>query len=104
MKRARDVAFVGRADAAPPSIVLTTLAAYHYNGEETIGASRYQRDASTHRRIHRWATRAPVHVAFVRFISDLNRSWQDLLADARDAQCCRATAGNYLGAVGEVGY
>lgn len=37
MKRHRDVRFDGNPDSAPRSIVLTTLAAKHYNGQESVG-------------------------------------------------------------------
>ena len=37
MKRHRDVRFAGGPDNAPRSIVLTTLAAKHYQGEESVG-------------------------------------------------------------------
>lgn len=39
MKRHRDVRFDGRPEDAPRSIVLTTLAAKHYHGQESVGAT-----------------------------------------------------------------
>jgi hypothetical protein len=37
LKRHRDIMFNGRSDVRPISIIITTLAAHAYNGEETIG-------------------------------------------------------------------
>src|SRR5690606_34631543 len=37
MKRHRDIRFDGNPDNAPRSVVLTTLAAKHYQGQESVG-------------------------------------------------------------------
>lgn len=98
LKRARDVAFADDCDSAPPSIVLTTLAALHYNGEETICGAlsgillRIVDSVPTGQRLvvlnpmnpqedfsERWEDQA-LYMAFIRFISGLHRSWQILLA------------------------
>ncbi|MYZ42504.1 nucleotidyltransferase [Achromobacter sp. KS-M25] len=39
LKRHRDYSFAGRQDERPISVIITTLAAHSYNGEETIGGA-----------------------------------------------------------------
>lgn len=96
LKRARDVAFAGDCDSAPPSIVLTTLAALHYNGEDSTGEAlsnilqRIVDSIPSDRRLvvinpmnpqedfsERWGDHR-LYMAFVHFISSLQRSWQSL--------------------------
>jgi hypothetical protein len=41
LKRHRDYSFTNRKEERPISVIITTLAAHSYNGEETIGRAPY---------------------------------------------------------------
>jgi len=107
VKRARDVRFSASPDVAPRSIILTTLFAMHYSGEQsTFEAmqnilSRILASLPSERRLlvlnpmnpredfsESW-NEARRYLAFVNFIRDLSGSWQ-LLSDARGIQNVKA--------------
>jgi hypothetical protein len=96
VKRARDVRFSG-SDLAPRSIILTTLFALHYSGEQSTLdalqniASRILDNIPSSGRLHvlnpmnlredfseSWNEGAPPYLAFVNFIRDLNQELQSL--------------------------
>jgi hypothetical protein len=97
LKRARDIAFLTDRKLAPSSIVLTTLAAMHYQGERTVSGA-------ISRILRRTVNSLPVtgrlfvlnpanpqenfgdcwsdehlYACFVQFISSLNHAWEQLL-------------------------
>lgn len=54
LKRHRDHSFEGRKDERPISVIITTLAAHSYNGEETIGGALTVILAGMDQHIHRY--------------------------------------------------
>ncbi|RAM50017.1 MAG: nucleotidyltransferase [Hapalosiphonaceae cyanobacterium JJU2] len=101
LKRHRDVAFKDKPDIAPASIVLSTLAAMHYQGQESVGeaiAGILQGIAISiaqqqGKRLQVWNPANNVaedlgerwenpeaYNRFVAWIADFNRLWQELSA------------------------